>query len=105
MSPLVLAQAAVEPVAQGGSDTGIIVAVISAVGVVLAALVTVIGQRNGARLDAIEKGQTGLAATIERLERRMEDGSARLADRIDHLYGSAANPKAARTWPRMISRG
>jgi hypothetical protein len=72
----------------GGADTAVVVAVISAVGVVLGALVSVFGLRLGARLDAIEKGQAALAATCERLERRMEDGLARLADRIDRLYGS-----------------
>jgi hypothetical protein len=63
----------------GGADTAVVVAVISAVGVVLGALVSVFGLRLGARLDAIEKGQAALAATCE---------LARLADRIDRLYGS-----------------
>jgi uncharacterized membrane-anchored protein YhcB (DUF1043 family) len=82
---LLVAQTTVEA---GGGDTGIIVAVITAVGVVLAALITVLGQRNTARLDAIEKKQDTLGAAIERVERRLEDGLARLADRIDRLYSN-----------------
>jgi hypothetical protein len=72
----------------GGGDTVILAAFITAVGVVLAALTTVLGQRNSARLDAIEKKQDALTAAIDRLERRMEDGLARLADRIDRLYSN-----------------
>jgi hypothetical protein len=71
VSALVVAQEA----ASGGADTAVVVAAISAVGVVLAALVTVIGQRSGSRLDGldrridgVEKHQEGLLAAVERLE-------------------------------------
>ena len=86
VKPLLLAQA----VSDSNSDTGVIVAVITAVSFVLAALVTVLGQRSNARLRAIEKSQEALSAALDRLERRMEDGFARLADRVDRLYASRA---------------
>ncbi len=90
VSALTLAQAA-----GGGGlnlDTGTVVAV---VGAVLAALVSVFGLRLGARLAAIEKGQDGLASGLERLERRLDDGLARLTDRIDRLYGTSSGPPSA----------
>lgn len=101
----VLALAVVQPAAGGDSNTAIVVAAIGAVGLILAALITVIGSRSkdrfdaiDRRFDAIEKAQAGLAAALERLERRMEDGLVRLADRIDRLYGTGS-----RTPPRPRS--
>lgn len=84
MKPLLLAQA----VGDSNSDTAVVVAVVTAVGLFLAALVTGLSQRNNARLASIEKSQEALSAALERLERRMEDGFARLTDRVDRLYDS-----------------
>ncbi len=81
VSALTLAQAA-----GGGGlnlDTGTVVAV---VGAVLAALVSLFGLRLGARLAAIEKGQEGQASALDRLERRLDEGFARLTGRLDGLY-------------------
>lgn len=100
VTALALAQRA----ADNGSDTGIIVAAITAAGVVLAALVSLFGLRMGARLDAIEKSQGALGAAIDRLERRMEDGLARLAERVDRLYGSATARPAPTTTSEDLER-
>jgi hypothetical protein len=44
-------------------------------------------------MDGIEKNQAALLGIIEHLERRIDDGLSRLADRIDRLYG--ATPPAS----------
>lgn len=49
--------------AGGGGDTAVIVASIGTVGVVLAALITVLGQRNTARHAAIEQNHEALTAS------------------------------------------
>ncbi len=79
VSALTLAQAA----GGGGLALTLVVAV---VGAVLAALVTLFGLRLTAHLVAIEKGQGGLVGAFERLERRLDDGLARVGDRFDRLY-------------------
>jgi hypothetical protein len=102
---LIVAQAGAAP---AGNDTGVIVAVIGAVGLVLAAIITAVGQKTGKRIEAVEGRIDGLgrevAARIDTLTGRFE-GSVerfeaavdRLADRIDRLYG--ADPGSVKPGP------
>lgn len=89
----------------------VVAALVGAVGVVLAALIARSDRRADTRyedlakqLGDVEKGQGALGAAIERLERRMEDGLARLADRIDRLYGSAPAGPAPTTTSEDLER-
>jgi outer membrane murein-binding lipoprotein Lpp len=93
-----VAQTTAEP---GGGDTAIIVPVITAIGVVLGTLITVLGQRNTARLDAIEKNQSAFSAAIERLERRLEAGAKpqRAKNPDDHI-GALRGVKTSAALPR-----
>lgn len=80
--------AAVVAQAGGGatSDTGVIVAVIGAAAVIVSAIVGLVGQRNASLLAVVEKQLDGLGAILDRLDRKLDEGLARLTDCIDRLY-------------------